>query len=932
MRHCKNKVSILFVGIKKKSNIVQGENIVNKKKFPEVNFILMLLFIFILIPPLYSYTNADKKDKGPAFTEIAEKVRQLKEEGNIPGLSLLIIKEEDPEIIKGFGYANVERKAVVTPDTLFEPGSCSKSFTALAALKLEKEGLLNLDHPVSRYLPWFYMTYKKKNCKITLRQLLHHTSGIPWNTIQKIPGGDDANALEQTVKNIIGVELDHRPGTHYQYATINYDIIGLIIEKASGMTYKDYMDKHVLEPLGLSAATVGMARVDPAVTGGTLDRAASIIFIILCLFILVTAAYIISIVIDLIKARRHFAPLTRQKAGKIVAAILAAAPFLLGIYLLPRAIANISSWELAFIWSPVSFKAAVILLLAAFAAGYLGFILSVIFPQKNKYLKAIPLLLLLSILSGGANAVIIFLISGSLFVRTGLIYMLYYFGLAMGLYLLGRKVVQTKLTKLTFNIVYDLRMKLTENIFYTSFQKFEKLDRGRVLATLNGDTGQLGGSTNVIVRLLTGLVTIFGVFLYLFTIAFWATLVTLGIVAAIAILYFIVSQKAQVYLEEARDTRDVYMHLLNGLIYGFKELSIHINKKREYKDDVEKICDIYRKKITKGMVKFINAFMIGESMLVAVLGAVAFTIPRLFPEIRNFTLMSFIIALLYLIGPINIILNLIPEVMQMRVAWNRVKGFMKDIPANMNSRDLEKLKMNIKDVKCIEANGVIFQYESKDEDKPFTVGPIDFKARKGEIIFIVGGNGGGKTTLAKLLTGLYIPDKGTIKIDGKEVTNYQLGEYYSTVFSDYHLFEKLYNIDISNTNKREKAENYLELFRLKDKVSFEANSFSTIELSGGQRKRLALLQCYLEDCPIFLFDELAADQDPEFKRFFYRGLLLQMKEKGKIVIAITHDDNYFDVADKIIKMDMGKIQTMESLTGHLFTEKRPAVTEANPVH
>jgi ABC-type siderophore export system fused ATPase/permease subunit len=210
----------------------------------------------------------------------------------------------------------------------------------------------------------------------------------------------------------------------------------------------------------------------------------------------------------------------------------------------------------------------------------------------------------------------------------------------------------------------------------------------------------------------------------------------------------------------------------------------------------------------------------------------------------------------------------------------------------------------------IEAKGVVFQYESEGEDQPFGLGPIDFEAKKGEAVFIVGGNGSGKTTFAKILTGLYVSDGGSIKVDGEEVNSYQLGEYFSTVFSGYHLFEKLYNVDLSDENKRKEGEKYLEMLNLQDKVSLEAESFSTIDLSGGQRKRLALLQCYLEDCPIYLFDEVAADQDPEFRRFFYRELLTRMKEKGKIVIAITHDDHYFDVADRVIKFDMGKLDVL----------------------
>ena len=204
----------------------------------------------------------------------------------------------------------------------------------------------------------------------------------------------------------------------------------------------------------------------------------------------------------------------------------------------------------------------------------------------------------------------------------------------------------------------------------------------------------------------------------------------------------------------------------------------------------------------------------------------------------------------------------------------------------------------------------MFQYESENDEETFSVGPIDLEIKKGESLFIIGGNGSGKTTLAKLLTGLYVPEEGTVKINGIEVTDTQLGEYYSTIFSDYHLFRKIYEVDVRE--KEADVQRYLKLLELEEKVRLQENEYSTINLSSGQRKRLALFQCFLEDRPIYLFDEFAANMDPEFRRFFYRELLVSLKAEGKIIIAVTHDDHYFDIADKIIKLDMGKIDLLDN--------------------
>lgn len=1016
----------------------------------------IVLLLLLLFPA--ALLNGAGGSWTESMDQLDDEIKELMEEGDIPGLTLVMVTGAQGEFIRSYGSRDVESRAPVTAETLFQLASCSKAFTALAAQKLAAENMIRLDDPVSKYLPWFFATYNDKEYPITLNQLLYQTSGIPPETIDLISRGADDDALEQTVRRLAGVKLKHPPGSQFEYATINYDVIGLVIEKVSGLSYAEYMARHIFTPLGLDATRVGSPGGNPQLAGGckigffkarpyeapvyrgnhpagyvvssgedmarwlklqmglekpghgfdsliprshrrdkavspgrqdlaayamgwrvyvdnsglvdhgglnpnftayvgfkpaerlgvavlansnsaytqpigrmvlnfiggqglkapfvrteNIDKASSVISLLLVLYLLLVIGYWVSILLDLIKGRRRFEPVNLGKIVRMAAALVMLSPFLLGIYLLPRAMGGVS-WATASVWSPVSLLSAVAILLAGIGASYVGYLLSSLFPPSNAYLKQLPMIVILSALAGGANAVIIFLITSSLFSATLLAYQLYYFSLAFLVYILGRKVIQTRLIEITFRIVYDLRMRLVGQVFLTSYQRFERLDRGRVFATLNDDTGQIGNSANIFVALITSFITIVCAFVYLAAIAFWATAVTLLVVIAIATIYGLVMQKARVLFEEARDTQNVFMRFINGLIDGFKELSLQINKKREYQDDVEKVCDEFRAKLTHANVSFINAFLIGESLLIVVLGAVSFAIPRLFPHISTFTLMSFIMILLYLIGPFNVILNAIPNIMRIRVSWNRVKGFEADVPANIDPHSLETLRQRETAVENLKTDRVMFAYRDDSQQRDgFTVGPIDLEFNKGEITFIIGGNGSGKTTLAKLLTGLYKPNEGSIRLgsaQGSRDGDGHLGEYFSTVFSDYHLFEKLYNVDLKG--REDEVSHYLKALRLEEKVSLNGNAFSTTDLSGGQRKRLALLQCYLENSPIYLFDEVAADQDPEFRKFFYRDLLLRMKKEGKIVIAITHDDHYFDVADKIIKMDMGKIDFVGS--------------------
>jgi len=1024
----------------------------NKKNFKCTALFLTLLLA--AVPWNVPLIAADGAGTGSAvsMTGMEETVEELMREGDIPGLSLVIARGDEPVIVKSFGYADREAQIPVTPRTLFQLGSTSKAFTGLAALKCEADGLLDPDAHVSKYLPWFYTVYEGERQEITIRQLLYQTSGIPTRAVSDIPQSDADDALEQTVRKLVGIELDHVPGKKFTYSTVNYDIIGLVIREVTGMSYEKYMRKHILAPLGLNHTRVGEVEVDPdedpgrmaagykigffkarryrapvyrgntpagyiisdgedmgrwlrlqigteqspltgliekshlrdktvspntftltsyaagwmvsldgsgtilhsglnpnftshiifnpedktgvmvlansnsgytsfitqtvmnllhgeeppktGAPGDGMDKGSSLfsIFFGLCTFLGIL--FLGWLGLGIVKGTRRFEAVTPGKVPRLTVPVLLTLPFLAGIYLLPHAMAG-ASWESALVWGPVSFQAAVILLLIAMVVGYIGYLFSVLFPLRNEYLRSAPLLVLISITSGVANAVVIFLISIALFTPIKKGYLIYYFGLAAVVYVAGRKILQTRLIKLTHRIIYDLRVKLVDKIFHTSFQRFEKLESGRILATLSNDTGQIGNAAGVFVTIVSSAVTVIGAFIYLATIAFWATMVTLIMVGLIAVVYYLVSQKANAYFNEARNTQNTYMGLLTGLQDGFKELSLHYKKKLAFKSDVEVICGQFRDKLITASVKFVNAFMVGETLLIVVLACVAFIVPVLFPNIKNLTLMGFLMVLLYLIGPVNSILGTVPGIMQIRISWDRVKQFMKDVPANMSPEDADLLPDTSHPVNNFKGKGIYFEYEAEEESEKFAVGPVDFEANKGEITFIVGGNGSGKTTLAKILTGLYIPDKGSITIDGEEIDNYRLGEYFSVVFGDFHLFEKLYDVDL--TDREGEAWEYLKLLRLDKKVRLEKDKFSTLELSGGQRKRLALLRCYLEDRPIYLFDEVAADQDPEFRKFFYRSLLPKMKENGKTVIAITHDDHYFDVADRVIKMDMGKM-------------------------
>src|SRR5262249_27376208 len=185
----------------------------------------------------------------------------------------------------------------------------------------------------------------------------------------------------------------------------------------------------------------------------------------------------------------------------------------------------------------------------------------------------------------------------------------------------------------------------------------------------------------------------------------------------------------------------------------------------------------------------------------------------------------------------------------------------------------------------------------------------DLHLRKGELVFLVGGNGSGKTTLAKLIVGLYAPAAGEVRLNGRAVGDSERDHYrelFSAIFADGHLCDHLLGMKLAQAGSQ--AAGYLALLELGHKVRSEGGRLSTTELSGGQRKRLALLTAYLEDRPVYVFDEWAADQDPRFKDIFYTRLLPELKGRGKAVLVISHDERYFHVADRVVRLDCGTLQ------------------------
>ena len=355
-------------------------------------------------------------------------------------------------------------------------------------------------------------------------------------------------------------------------------------------------------------------------------------------------------------------------------------------------------------------------------------------------------------------------------------------------------------------------------------------------------------------------------------------------------------------LEQTEKTR--LFQTFGNHLHGFMELKFNLSKSNDLfsnhlKPLVEKIKKIriesrfYLTEMT--LIYFISIFIIialghffiGDS---SIIGAPV----------------KLSIMLLYTIQNDVIILTAMPTIAEGKAALNQLNHlFPPDVLKKTTAKTNVSSDKPIDNLHSIKMENIEFAYpKKKNENSPFTIKFDSISINSGEILFVTGGNGSGKSTLMNILSGLYPPDAGSIKMDGNPVDMADYRHLFAAVLADFHLFDKIYGVDDIDP---EYVDEWLVLMDLENKVNYHDGGFSALDLSTGQKKRIALVVALIEDKPIYLFDEWAADQDPHFRRYFYEYLLPWLKQKGKTIIAITHDDRYFSVADRIIKMEYGKI-------------------------
>lgn len=530
--------------------------------------------------------------------------------------------------------------------------------------------------------------------------------------------------------------------------------------------------------------------------------------------------------------------------------------------------------------------------------------MSLLLHLVSKSRWALAVALAASVAGGLGNAALLALVNQALSAAPEQLTRLGWQFLAVGVVVVAmRTLAQSLFMWLGQKAKATLRMRTIRRIGEASYPHLEKQGAARSLAVLTQDLDTIVVFFVSLPSLAMQSAVIVGCLVYLGYLS-WPILAVAVVSIVLGMAGFRYAHtRAMFHLRSSRKREDDLVKHFRALFDGAKELKLHRERKRAFIDDtLETNVEAVRVQRTRGYMLYAAASSWGNCILFAFIGLTLFVFARHI-QVDAHVMSGYAIVFVYMIMPIEAVLSAIPNLSSARVALERIEQVSAELPPEKSLAPAA-----VKPFSTIALQGATHRYFREKENEVFTLGPIDLAFRPGEVVFLIGGNGSGKTTLAKMLVGLYVPESGHVLLDGSPVEEAQRDLYrqqFSVVFSDFFLFENLLGLPQQGLDAL--AQQLLEELQLAHKVRVEDGVFSTLQLSQGQRKRLALLVAYLEDRPFYVFDEWAADQDPLFKDVFYRRLLPGLKAKGKAVLVITHDDRYFSLADRFIKLDFGRI-------------------------
>jgi putative ATP-binding cassette transporter len=528
---------------------------------------------------------------------------------------------------------------------------------------------------------------------------------------------------------------------------------------------------------------------------------------------------------------------------------------------------------------------------------------------------SLPRLLVMSALGGLSTAAILAAINAGL-QGTASLWAATLFLVALFLFIKTQYYVTITTTAEIEAIIHKIRLRVMDHIRRSELLSLEAIGRSRIVAAITSDTAILTQASNMLCFSIQGAVLVFFVAIYVAFLSLAAIVTTILIIGVAGIIFHYKNRRLAAEKQKSAEWEGRLFDRLTDFLDGFKELRLNAARSMDLFEDASEVSRTAANIKINSQAETFKLIVTSQVSMYVLIGAVVFVAPQFSEALGGLTLTKTTTALMFIVGACFGLVQAIPILLNANAAADRIEHLEIELQATASALDAAGFAAPSR-FDAIEMTGIQFRYVDKSSEATFKIGPIDFSLHPGELVFITGGNGSGKSTFLRVLSGLYAPDSGQIRLNGQLIGDETRDKYrslMSAIFFDYHLFHKLYGIPDPDPGE---VDRLLRQFRLDTKTSLTKGEFRTLDLSGGQRRRLALIVSLLEKRPILLLDEWTAEQDPEFRRKFYDELLPELMAAGATVVVITHDDRYLDelhLPARRIRMDEGRIVEQHSIS------------------
>jgi len=535
---------------------------------------------------------------------------------------------------------------------------------------------------------------------------------------------------------------------------------------------------------------------------------------------------------------------------------------------------------------------------------------------KNK--KFIGYLGVFSIINSLVNLAILFFLSKILQIRSlsdlGNYFWLQYVMLIVVGFVLN-KTIQKQILKYSHNKLFHYESQIFKTLKSLSLRDLEKIGSEKIYSVFE-ELRNFIYLPGVLINILSSVSVILICLAYLFFLSTKFALIIIISMALFISIYLLTNKKNFKRVEKVSQFNETFFKLVNDILQGFKELKLSAIKKNNLFNNY---LGENRKNARSLEIQTINNFLTTNLFayygLYMIFGVVVFILP-LISQIPLEKVISFVLVILFMASPINNLFAMQQIVSKLVVGKNKIQNFL-EILETTNVKSKSTIVSKDYDFSTIQFKDVIYNQKDNDNNILFTLGPVNVSFNKGETVFIIGGNGSGKSTFINLLTNMYEPHSGNILIDGELIENddQSYRNLMTSIYTDPYLFSQNYeDFELKNNSKYMEL---IEIMQLQKVIKDDDEMSIQRKFSKGQTKRLAMILALLEERPILILDEWAADQDPQFREYFYHYFLPMLKEQGKTIIAVTHDDTYFKFADRIIKFESGRIVKQISVATQL---------------